>query len=40
MERHGHLDLDPSVKQQLLQVSSATIDRLLSETRRHVLMAA
>jgi Integrase core domain len=36
MERHGHLDLDPSVKQQLLQVSSATIDRLLSETRRHV----
>lgn len=36
MERHGHLDLDPSVKQQVLQVSSATIDRLLSETRRHV----
>jgi Integrase core domain len=36
MERHGHLDLDTSVKQQLLQVSSATIDRLLSETRRHV----
>jgi len=36
MERHGHLDLDLSVKQQLLQVSSASIDRLLSETRRHV----
>ena len=36
MERHGHLDLHPSVKERLLQVSSATIDRLLSGTRRHI----
>ncbi len=36
MERHGHLDLHPSVKERLLQVSSASIDRLLSGTRRHI----
>ena len=36
MERHSHLDLHPSVKERLLQVSSATIDRLLSGTRRHI----
>ncbi|MHB8152413.1 MAG: DDE-type integrase/transposase/recombinase [Vulcanimicrobiaceae bacterium] len=36
MERYGHLDLHPSVKERLLQVSAATIDRLLSETRRHI----
>jgi hypothetical protein len=36
MERHGHLDLHPSVKGRLLQVSAASIDRLLNETRRHI----
>jgi Integrase core domain len=36
MERHGHLDLHPSVKERLLQISSASIDRLLSGTRRHI----
>ena len=30
MERHGHLDLDPVVKAKLLQVSAATIDRMLA----------
>jgi hypothetical protein len=29
MERHGHLNLNPDVRKQLLQVSAATIDRLL-----------
>ena len=33
MEQHGHLALDPTVKQQLLSISAATIDRLLSATR-------
>jgi hypothetical protein len=36
MERHGHLDLHPSVKERLLQVSAASIDRLLSGPRRHI----
>ena len=29
MERHGHLDLDPGVRQRLLAASAATLDRLL-----------
>ena len=33
MEQHGHLALDAAVKQQLLGISAATIDRLLSATR-------
>ncbi len=33
MERHGHLELDPSIKEALLRVSAATIDRALSEPR-------
>ena len=33
MERHGHLNLDPEVRKQLLKVSAATIDRLLSPIR-------
>jgi hypothetical protein len=33
MERHGHLNLDPEVRKQLLKASSATIDRLLSPIR-------
>lgn len=33
MERHGHLQLDQSMKERLLRVSAATIDRLLIEVR-------
>lgn len=36
LERHGHLRLDEGVRASLLQVSSATIDRLLSPTRASV----
>jgi Integrase core domain len=34
LERHGHLALDPIVRQRLLSVSPATIDRLLTTVRR------
>jgi hypothetical protein len=34
LERHGHLDLEPGVRQKLLTISSATIDRLLAPVRR------
>src|SRR5437764_1789431 len=33
MERHGHLALDATVRQRLLTVSAATIDRLLTPVR-------
>ena len=33
LERNGHLHLDPSVRQRLLQASAATIDRLLVSVR-------
>ncbi len=33
MERHDHLDLDPSVRERLLSASAATIDRLLARIR-------
>jgi hypothetical protein len=33
MERHGHLSLDPTVRQLLLAASPATIDRLLTAIR-------
>src|SRR5438105_2215179 len=33
LERHGHLDLDAEVRQRLLAVSAATIDRLLAPAR-------
>jgi len=33
MERHGHLRLDPRVREKLLSVSPATIDRLLKPVR-------
>jgi hypothetical protein len=33
MERHGHLCLDPVVRDKLLSVSAATIDRLLAPVR-------
>lgn len=33
MERHGHLDLDPEVRDRLLASSAATLDRLLKPIR-------
>ena len=33
MERHGHLSLDPVVRERLLSVSAATLDRLLKPIR-------
>lgn len=36
MERHGHLALDGEVRQRLLAISAATIDRLLAPIRREV----
>ena len=33
LERHGHLCLDPRVREQLMGVSAATIDRRLAEAR-------
>jgi len=36
LERHGHLARDPAVKDKLLQVSAATIDRVLADTRSHI----
>lgn len=36
MERHGHLDLDPVIKIKILQVSAATIDRVLAAARAHI----
>ena len=33
LERHGHLALDPAVRQRLLTASAATIDRLLAPVR-------
>ena len=36
MERHGHLDLDPVIKTKVLQVSAATIDRVLADARLHI----
>ena len=36
MERFGHLDLDPVIKTKVLQVSAATIDRILAVTRARI----
>jgi hypothetical protein len=36
MERHGHLDLDQVIRTMVLQVSAATIDRVLAATRLHI----
>ena len=33
LERHGHLTLDPIVRERLLAASAATIDRLLTPRR-------
>lgn len=35
LERHGHLHLDPVVRQRVLTVSAATIDRLLASVRNN-----
>jgi hypothetical protein len=35
LEQHGHLDLDAAVRQRVLTVSAATIDRLLASVRSH-----
>ena len=34
LERHGHLDLDPDVRQRLFAASASTIDRLLKPIRQ------
>ncbi|MBV9677733.1 MAG: ISNCY family transposase, partial [Acidobacteriaceae bacterium] len=36
MEQHGHLQLDPGVREQVLTVSAATIDRLLGPVRERI----
>lgn len=36
MERHGHLFLDAAIKDKLLQMSAASIDRLLRKTREQI----
>ncbi len=36
MERHGHLDLAPIIKTKILQISAATIDRVLAAARLHI----
>lgn len=36
MERHGHLDLEPVIKTKVLQISAASIDRVLAATRAHI----
>ena len=36
MERHGHLDLDQVIKAKVLEVSAATIDRVLADARSHI----
>ena len=36
MERHGHLDLDPVIEIKVMQVSAATIDRVLAPARLHI----
>ena len=36
MERHGHLDLDLLIKSKIMQVSAATIDRVLAGARSHI----
>jgi len=36
MEKHGHLDLQPEVKDALLMISHATVDRLLKKERHRI----
>jgi hypothetical protein len=36
MERHGHLDLAPTIRAKVLQASAATIDRILAAARLHI----
>ena len=40
MERHGHLRMDPAVRSSLLDVSAASIDRLLRPVRKPAAEAA
>ena len=35
LERHGHLSLDPEVREKLITISSATIDRMLAPVRKN-----
>jgi hypothetical protein len=37
MEKHGHLQLAAEIRERLLQMSAATIDRLLTEPRERVI---
>jgi hypothetical protein len=37
MEKHGHLQVAAGVRDRLLQMSAATIDRLLTEPRERVI---
>lgn len=34
MERHGYLELQPEIREKLLTISAATVDRLLARTRK------
>lgn len=36
MERHGHLNMDQIIRSKVLQVSGATIDRMLAAARLHI----
>jgi hypothetical protein len=36
MERHGHLDVERVIKTKVLQISAASIDRVLAATRAHI----
>ena len=36
MDRHGHLDMDPIIRNKVLQISAATIDRMLAAARLHI----
>ena len=36
LERHGHLALDPELKDRLLSISAATVDRVLKESRQTI----
>ena len=39
LERHGHLDLDATVREKLLSASAATLDRLLADPGWHSVEA-
>lgn len=33
MEKHGHISLNPALREQLMRISASSIDRLLKEAR-------